>query len=70
MTSPSDHIAVLGLPTRIKNMLLWNQVETVGQLLNQTPRDFRMMMNIGPKSVADIYACLDRHNLKARDGSQ
>lgn len=67
MISPSDHIEVLGLPTRVKNMLLWNYVKTVEQLLNQTPRDFRGMVNIGPKSIADIYACLERHNLKAKD---
>ena len=69
MISPSDHIKVLGLPTRVKNALLMNNVWKVGSLLNKTRMDFLRMVNIGPKTIADIHACLERHNLKAIDGN-
>lgn len=52
-------LAYLRLSARTYNVLLGNQVETIGDLLQHSAQDLIQIRHIGPRAIAEIRECLD-----------
>lgn len=57
-------IESLKLSNRPKNCLKENKIETIGQLVEKTEQELRMLRNLGEKSLEEIKQKLKEYNLR------
>lgn len=55
--------------TRVRNALQGAGIHTLGELLERTPEELRLIPHFGAISLAEVVAKLDSMGLKLRDQS-
>ena len=49
---------------RLKNSLIYNDVETLGDVISYTKRDYLKFRNLGKNSLFELESFLNEHGLK------